>query len=52
MLICAGLSNAAIADRLAVSEKTVKNHLNHVFAKLDVNSRTEAVARWQGWRQP
>lgn len=48
-LLCAGLSNAAIADRLAVSEKTVKNHLNKVFAKLDVFSRTEAIARWQGW---
>jgi DNA-binding NarL/FixJ family response regulator len=50
VLICAGLSNASIADRLGVSEKTVKNHLNSVFAKLDVSSRTEAVARWQGWR--
>jgi ATP/maltotriose-dependent transcriptional regulator MalT len=49
-LVCAGLSNASIAEQLAVSEKTVKNHLNNLFAKLDVGSRTEAVARWQGWR--
>ena len=45
-LLCGGLSNLAIARRLALSEKTVKNHLNHIFAKLDVTSRTEAVVRW------
>jgi DNA-binding NarL/FixJ family response regulator len=49
-LLAGGLSNAAIGQRMAVSEKTVKNHLNKLFAKLGVNSRTEAVARWQGWR--
>jgi DNA-binding NarL/FixJ family response regulator len=48
-LLCAGLSNAGIAERLALSEKTVKNHLNRVFAKLGVLSRTEAAAHWQGW---
>jgi RNA polymerase sigma factor (sigma-70 family) len=45
-LLCGGLSNLAIARRLALSEKTVKNHLNRIFAKLDVTSRTEAVVRW------
>ncbi|MEV6923195.1 response regulator transcription factor [Dactylosporangium sp. NPDC051485] len=45
-LLCQGLSNAAIAHRLRLTEKTVKNHLNHVFAKLGVRSRTEAVIRW------
>ena len=45
-LLCGGLSNLAIAHRLALSEKTVKNHLNRIFAKLDVTSRTEAVVRW------
>jgi DNA-binding NarL/FixJ family response regulator len=45
-LLCQGLSNASIARRLLLTEKTVKNHLNHVFAKLQVRSRTEAVVRW------
>jgi DNA-binding NarL/FixJ family response regulator len=44
----AGLTNAAIAGHLGVTEKTVKNHLSSVFAKLDVRTRTEAVIRWQG----
>ena len=47
-LLTEGLSNAAIAHRLALTEKTVKNHLHHVFAKLQVSSRTEAVVRWRG----
>jgi DNA-binding NarL/FixJ family response regulator len=45
-LLCQGLSNASIARQLWLTEKTVKNHLNHVFAKLGVRSRTEAVVRW------
>ncbi|NMO53163.1 response regulator transcription factor [Actinoplanes sp. TBRC 11911] len=49
-LLCQGLSNAAIAEQLWVTEKTVKNHLNHIFAKLGVRSRTEAVVRWTAQR--
>jgi DNA-binding NarL/FixJ family response regulator len=47
-LVSAGLTNAAVANRLDISEKTVKNHLNSVFAKLGVRTRTEAVIRWRG----
>ena len=43
-----GLTNSQIADELVLTEKTVKNHLNHVYAKLGVHHRAEAVARWQG----
>jgi DNA-binding NarL/FixJ family response regulator len=45
-LLGQGLSNVAIARALAVTEKTVKNHLNHIFAKLGARNRTEAVLRW------
>jgi DNA-binding NarL/FixJ family response regulator len=41
-----GLSNAAIAEKLFVSEKTVKNHLNRIYPKLAVTSRSEAIVRW------
>jgi len=47
-LLCAGHSNAAIGRRLLVTEKTVKNHLNHIFTKLGVANRTEAALRWSG----
>ncbi|MBX3083451.1 MAG: AAA family ATPase [Anaerolineae bacterium] len=44
-LIAAGLSNAEIADRLFIAEGTVKRHINHIYGKLAVGSRTQAVAR-------
>jgi DNA-binding NarL/FixJ family response regulator len=40
-----GRSNALIASELFVSETTVKSHLVHIFSKLDVSSRTAAVAK-------
>ncbi|MFA6028767.1 MAG: response regulator transcription factor [Elusimicrobiota bacterium] len=40
-----GLSNKEIAAALECSVKTVKNHLNSIFQKLDVSNRTEAVVR-------
>jgi DNA-binding NarL/FixJ family response regulator len=46
-LLCDGLSNATIAQRLRLTEKTVKNHLYNAFAKLQVGSRTEAMLRWR-----
>jgi len=42
-LVAEGLANKEIARRLAISEKTVKAHLNNVFVKLDVHSRTQAA---------
>ncbi|HTK44573.1 MAG TPA: LuxR C-terminal-related transcriptional regulator [Patescibacteria group bacterium] len=44
-LLALGLQNDAIAERLFVSRNTVKTHLTHVYAKLGVQTRTEAVAR-------
>ncbi|MEV1168009.1 response regulator transcription factor [Nonomuraea sp. NPDC049784] len=44
-LIAAGLTNPAIAERLCLSEKTVRNHVSNVFAKLGVGDRAAAVAR-------
>ena len=42
-LIGAGRSNAEIADELVISMATVKTHVRHVFAKLDLRDRAQAV---------
>jgi two-component system response regulator DegU len=42
-LVASGKTNKEIAKKLFVSEKTVKNHLNHVYRKLGVKNRAQAV---------
>jgi DNA-binding CsgD family transcriptional regulator len=44
-LLAHGLSNGQIALELALSERTIGKHLEHIYAKLDVGNRTAAVAR-------
>jgi LuxR family maltose regulon positive regulatory protein len=44
-LLAEGLSNREIAGRLFVAPSTVKQHLKNIYGKLDVHSRTQAVAR-------
>jgi DNA-binding NarL/FixJ family response regulator len=50
-LAARGLSNQGIAKELVLSVRTVQGHLRHIFTKLQVSSRTEAVvhALREGW---
>lgn len=43
MLITEGLSNAQIAERLSISDKTVRNHVSNLFDKLGVWTRAQAI---------
>lgn len=43
LLVTQGESNGSIADKLSVSEVTVKTHMNSIFKKLNVKNRTQAV---------
>lgn len=53
-LVAEGLTNRDIGRQLSISLRTVEAHLTHIYDKLDVGSRTEAVV-WgirQGWIDP
>jgi pimeloyl-ACP methyl ester carboxylesterase/DNA-binding CsgD family transcriptional regulator len=43
--ITSGDSNAEISNRLFISEKTVKNHITHIFEKLNVTNRSQAIVK-------
>jgi DNA-binding NarL/FixJ family response regulator len=43
-LVCSGLTNAEIAERLFLAESTIKSHLSSIFTKFGVRSRREAAA--------
>ncbi len=49
-LIGRGMSNKRIAQELKIAPETVKSHAKHIFIKLDVQTRAEAVARAVGLR--
>ncbi|NJP28718.1 response regulator transcription factor [Microbispora sp. SCL1-1] len=51
-LIATGHSNGEIARLLFLSEKTVKNHVNRIYAKLGVDSRMTAICRWRAETTP
>lgn len=58
-LVSAGLSNSEIAEKIIVTVGTIKKHLNTIYGKLGVGSRTQATVRgreldlllrvWAGW---
>jgi len=52
LLLSKGYANKIIADRLEISVDTVCHHLKHVFEKLHVSSRTEAVVRYMASKTP
>ena len=47
-LIAGGRTNGEIAAQLFLAEKTVKNHVNRIYAKLGVGSRDAAITQWRG----
>ena len=50
ILLSKGYSNKEIADQLSISAETVGSHLKHIYEKMHVRSRTEAVARYMNTR--
>jgi DNA-binding CsgD family transcriptional regulator len=47
-LIASGMTNQQIAAACFITEKTVKNHINRIFAKLHSTTRSQATAKWLG----
>jgi DNA-binding NarL/FixJ family response regulator len=50
LLLTKGYSNKEIADKLNLSIETVRSHLKHIYEKMHVRSRAEAVARYMSGR--
>jgi DNA-binding CsgD family transcriptional regulator len=50
-LIADGRTNGQIAEHLFLAEKTVKNHVRRIYAKLGVGRRTEAINLWRTTQQ-
>jgi DNA-binding NarL/FixJ family response regulator len=51
-LLCLGLSNKEIGDRLCVGVETVRTHLKRIYERLHVRSRTEAAMKYSELRAP
>jgi DNA-binding NarL/FixJ family response regulator len=53
-LLATGSTNKAIAVQLGISDRTVQGHIAHIFGKMNVSNRTEAVIRAVsiGWVPP
>lgn len=43
-LIADGLSNRSISQKLSISESTVENHIHHIYEKLGITNRAQAIA--------
>jgi ATP/maltotriose-dependent transcriptional regulator MalT len=50
-LIADGRTNGQIAEHLFLAEKTVKNHVRRIYAKLGVGRRTDAITLWKTSQQ-
>jgi len=51
-LVMHGLANKEIAERLGVTLAAVKWHLQHIYEKLHVHSRTEAAMKFKSQQKP
>ena len=47
-LVCKGLSNKQIADKLFISERTVKTHVSNILAKLNLHDRMQLLVQYYG----